>query len=117
MAMSSQREIFLSLPRSSGDLAGVFEHDGRVGYLYLLDVHGAEGQRVLAAIEVVDASQSLQGGEVGLLWSETEQLVGIMIRGRLCAAIEGETGRSFGGGYGTSHPPPLPKWVEEAFAG
>lgn len=114
--MTKQAEMWLALPRAAGDYAGVFEHDGRVGYFYLYEVNGPEGRKVRCALRVVGDDQGLHDGEVGLLWDGEERMVGVMIRGQLCAAFDSSTGEKFGGefapsGSGTG----LPQWVREAF--
>lgn len=90
-------DTWLALPRAAGDRAGVFEHDGRVGYFYLYDSNGAPGRKVLGAVRVIGADPALRNGDVGLLWSGDERFVGVMIRGRLCAAFDCGTGEVFGG--------------------
>lgn len=110
-------ELFLTLARTHGDFAGVFEHDGTNGYLYLCSLQGGPDFKILASVGVVGPEVEFLDGDVGLLWSQSERLVGVMFKGQLCAAFECVSGELFGGPYSAVRPPLLPDWVQNDFAG
>lgn len=78
-------------------LAGVFEHDGETGYIYLYDQFKSGNQRVTGAIHVLSGRLDFSESEVEVRWSKDEELVGFFVRGRLWAAFRGA--EKYGGDY------------------
>jgi hypothetical protein len=107
--------LFSSAPRSAGDLAGVFEHDGAVAYFYLYNAAGKEGERVIGAIRVAGPRPALREADVEILWNRTENMVALFIRDQMCAVFDCDTGDMFGGDYDQVSPPTIPEDVRSTF--
>lgn len=111
----SANEMFESAIRTNRDLAGVFEYDGETGYFYLYEAKGDEGQKVIAAIQVVTGSPDFQEEDISILWDNLERTVGLFIRGRLWAAFDGTSRAKYGGNYRANAQPSIPEEVVHAF--
>jgi hypothetical protein len=92
-------EIFESAQRPAGDLAGVFEYDGEVGYFYLYQIKGEQDRKVVGAIRVLTGPPDFDERDVSIRWDATENKVGLFVKGQLCAAFDGRTGSKYGGNY------------------
>jgi hypothetical protein len=92
-------EIFESVSRSAGDLAGVFESDGETGYFYLYDTKAGENTRIVNAIRMFVGAPDFSEAEILIRWDIEEQNVGLFIRGNLWAAFDCDSGKKFGGNY------------------
>ncbi len=111
----TQQGMYSSLSRSAGDLAGVFEHDGAVGYFYLYNAAAPKGQRVIGAIRVAGRRPPFREEDVGIVWSVRENMVAIYILEQMCAVFDCETGEMFGGDYHPGSTPEFPACVKEGF--
>jgi len=111
-----QDEFLESAVRSSGDLAGVFEHDGETGYFYLYAVHGEE-RKILGALHVLSGRRTFEKGDVQIRWDATESVVGLLIGRRLWAAFDSTTGAGYGGDYAAGVRPDLPPRISAALCG
>jgi hypothetical protein len=109
-----RNDIFESSVRSHGDLAGVFECDGEEGYFFLFDLTKGTGEQGAGVICVHPENADLKEADVAIKWSKSEEIVGLYIRGGLCAAFD-QKGRKFGGNYGTREAPSIPARVVEQF--
>lgn len=92
-------EMFDSLSRTKGDLAGVFEYDGETGYFYLYKCKVESGQKVVGAIRVVSGMADFQQTDISIRWDESEKRVGLFIRGHICAVFDADRGTKYGGEY------------------
>jgi hypothetical protein len=84
--------IFLDSVRSAGDLALIYEWDGRTGYCYLCR---AEPLKILAAVEVQHAKPD--EGELEILWTDDERYVGFWERDELRIVYDCATHACYGG--------------------
>ena len=109
----SAHEMFVSCARATGDLAGVFEHDGTSGYFYYYDRTRGEGGKVLGAIHVLTGTADFEESDVEVRWDREEARVGLFIRGTLWAVFTAEG--KYGGGYRTSVKPMIPSYISSAF--
>jgi hypothetical protein len=108
-------EIFESASRPSGDLAGVFEHDGETGYFYLYETKADEGQKIVAAIQVVIGCPDFKQEDVTVQWDVSERMVGLFIRERLWAAFDAELRVKYGGSYRANSQPSIPTEIVRLF--
>jgi hypothetical protein len=106
-------DIFESSVRSYGDLAGVFEYDGEEGYFFLFDLTKETGKQGSGVICVNSKNADFRESDVAIKWNASEEIVGLYIRGNLCAAFD-QQGRKFGGNSG-SEAPGIPTGVIEQF--
>ena len=111
--MSMSGEMYVSALRSSGDLGGVFEFDGETGYFYLYDQNRRDRQRIVADIHILSGQPDFTESDVEVRWDGREEMVGLLIRGRLWAAFGG--GEKFGGDYRANGQPEIPGSVLSAF--
>lgn len=81
-------EIFKSAVRSNGDAAGVFERLGGTSYFYLYDLRPTDGPEILEALSVTSCSTRWVARHMSVRWSADEKIVGLFIRGELCAAYD-----------------------------
>lgn len=107
--------IFESTPRSSNDLAGVFEYDGETGYFYLYRTSAIAGQKVVGAIPIFDGEPDFEEGELTVRWDAEEQLVALLIAGQTWAAFHAASGAAYGGNYRRGGTPIVPQEVRKAF--
>jgi hypothetical protein len=112
LAMSD--ELFETCARPEGDLAGVFEYDGEVGYFYLCDLTRKDGETILGAIHVTSAKPDFIQSEIKVVWNKSRDVVGLSIRGRIWAAFS-ISGEKFGGSYNASSKPRLPSDIVSNF--
>lgn len=92
-------EMFGSLARSTGDLAGVFEYDGETGYFYLYKCKDETGQKVAGEIHIVSGMADFQQTDIAICWDEDEKRVGLFICGQVCAVFDVDRGAKYGGEY------------------
>ncbi len=92
-------EMFDSLARSKGDLAGIFEYDGEAGYFYLYECRGNAGKKVVGAIRIVSGTADFKQTELAVRWDGVERRVGLFICGQLCAVFDTDSGAKYGGNY------------------
>lgn len=111
----STDEIFNSMTRTAGDLAGVFEYDGATGYFYLYETTGNQGQRVVGVIRLMTTEPDFEQGDVEVRWDRSENNVGLFIRGRLWGAFDGITKTGFGGDYRPDGQAEIPKIMANSF--
>lgn len=111
--MNACDEMFESLLRANGDLAGVFEFDGETSYFYLFE-NDERDQKVVGAIHILSGPPDFDQSDITIRWSEEEDLVGLFIKGRLWAAFD-EDRRKHGGNYQPGEHPVLPEEVMRAF--
>lgn len=109
-------EIFESCERSTGDLAGVFEWDGEVGYFYLYAPDDG-ASKIKGAIKVITGQPDFDAEDVAIRWDSKEAGVGLFIRGVLWAAFivteAGGVHEQAGGNYGSGVAPDIPKHIRE----
>ena len=91
--------MFDDSARSKGDLAGVFEYDGEVGYFYLCECGGDAGQKVASAIRILSGEANFEQADLAVRWDESEKRVGLFICGQLCAVFDADNGTKYGGDY------------------
>ena len=108
-------EIFDSAVHPSGDLTGVFEHDGSAGYFYLYETRAEETHKVIADMRVVAGPADFSQSDVAIRWSRDGSVVGLFIRGVLWAAFEGATRQRHGGSYRPGLTPSIPPDIVSAF--
>ncbi|MGO4303661.1 hypothetical protein [Cupriavidus sp. RAF12] len=108
-------EIFECSVRVAGDLAGVFEFDGEAGYFYLCSVNSKAGHRVKGAIQLFAGAADLSEEDVLVKWDVNERFVGLLLKGTLWAAFDGESGAKFGGGYNPTAKPMIPDSISCRF--
>ena len=108
-------EMFDSSVRSKGDLAGVFEYDGEVGYFYLYECGGDAGQKVTGAIRILSGKADFAQSDLAVCWDEREKRVGLLICGQLCAVFEVDSGAKYGGPYRKGVQANVPSEVLKAF--
>jgi hypothetical protein len=111
----SIHEIFESQLRSAGDLAGVFEFDGRTGYFYLYTISESQSKRGLGAIRVLTGIPDFKQDDVVICWDAGENKVGLRIRGELWAAFDTDTGAGYGGDYDKIDQAEIPTHIAAMF--
>lgn len=85
------KDIFVSADQPTGDLAGVFEFDGIVGYLYLLDQRAPDGQKIREAVKVFDKEYNLQEEDINLEWSSDSSTLYLKILDKTCLVLNCNT--------------------------
>lgn len=100
-------EIFESLVRSAGDLAGVFEFDGETGFFYLYEVAKDSGEKIIDSIHILSHEPDFAQKDVVIRWDSSELKVGLFIRDTLWAVFDTVRGYKYGGAYGTDRMPSL----------
>ncbi len=90
--MSVDDEIFLDSVRSAGDLALVYEWDGRTGCCYLCEV---EPMKIVAAVEVQHAKPN--EAALAISWTDDERYVGFWERDELRIVYDCATEACYGG--------------------
>jgi hypothetical protein len=114
MAPAANDEVFESSVRSTGDLAGVFEHDGEAGYFYLYAT--GENRRILSALHVMSGPSSFRAADVEVRWADDGSVVGLFISGRVWAVFDALDGAEYAGNYAAGIGPALPDRVSIALA-
>lgn len=109
-------EMFDSSARSKGDLAGVFEYDGEVGYFYLYECGGEAGQKVAGAIRILSGEVKFKQTDIAVRWDGSEKRVGLSICGQICAVFDADTRVKYGGSYRSGVKSDIPPDVLKAFA-
>jgi len=109
-------ELFESSTRSSGDLTGVFEYDGDVGYFYLYETAGGEGRKITGAIRVLAGEPDFGQGDLAIRWDGTETRVALFIRSQPWAVFDTRTGAKYGGAYRVGSQTELPPEITDSFA-
>lgn len=110
------RELLVSLARSDGRRAGVFEHDGAAGHFYLYDPAARAGAGVLDSLHVVSGACELEEADVEVRWDATESIVGLLIRGHVWAVFDCRTGAKLGGDFVAGASPNLPAGILAALS-
>src|SRR5690606_36751720 len=105
---SQMMEIFDSVLRARGDLAGVFEFDGETGYFYLYATNGSEGQKVADSIHIVAGNPAFDASDVSFRWDLKDEKVGLFIRNTLWAVFDCRRRTKFGGGNMPGGQPSVP---------
>ena len=108
-------EMWDSAIRSAGDLAGVFEYDGDVGYFYLYNETGQADQKIRGAIHIISGTPNFGQGDISVRWTPDENTVGLFIRGQLWAAFDSKTGVNYGGHYRAGTSPIIPPTIAQMF--
>jgi len=99
-------DVFDSLIRAQGDLAGVFEYDEADGsqnataYFYLCRIQGEKVGPVIDTIHIRSGAWAITDTDVAVRWDRDERRVGLFIFGTLSAAFDVGTGAKYGGQYG-----------------
>ena len=96
-------------------MAGVFECDDDTGYFYLYETGGAQGQKILGAIQVLVGSPDFQQDDIAIRWNAIDSLVGFFVRSQLWAAFDVKNGAKYGGNYRSGGSPEIPKEISRAF--
>ena len=108
-------DIFESVVRSSGDLAGVFEFDGETSYFYLYELHGSNSNKVLDAIRITASVPDFTESDIAIRWDIDERIVGLLIKGVLWAVFDSDTRAKYGGNYRSSAPSSVPPEFSNKF--
>ena len=103
-------DIFQSAMRTTGDVAGIFEYDGDVGYFYLYDLSKLKGRQIISSIHILSGASDFSNQEVKVSWSKSGDFVGLYIKGRLWAAFDAD-GIGYGGGYSPERGPNIPREI------
>jgi hypothetical protein len=97
MSATVKEELFLDATRTSGDYAGVFEHDGEVGYFYLYRLpNGDNGGKIDGAIQVVKGKLTIKPSDIEVRWSSEQDRVGLFIANNLWALFNVQSGAAYG---------------------
>lgn len=107
-------EMFDSALCSTGELAGVFEHDGDTGYFYLYQTKNND-KKVVAAIHVITGVPDFDEEDIKIMWDVSERIVGLFIKHQLWAAFDGTTGAKYGGNYDPDALPLIPVGIAHIF--
>jgi hypothetical protein len=102
------RELFASVVRSAGDIAGVFEYDGATGYFYLYRVAGEQGAKVLDHLPIVSGEAPFTETDISIRWDSSKTKVAFFIHDVMWALFDCDSGQKFGGHYETSGTPTIP---------
>ena len=106
-----ENEIFASLARSTGDLAGVFEYDGKAGYFYLYRTKGIGAAKVIDALHVVSGHIDFARNDVTIQWDDSETKVALSIKNAIWAYFDSISGQKFGGDYEVGEGPNIPETI------
>lgn len=107
-------EMFRSTMRPDGDVAGVFEFDGEVGYFYLYDLAKGKGDKIKSSIRIVSGNPDFSEIDVSISWNKTGDAVGLYIKNRLWAAFNAQ-GTKYGGAYSPANTPTIPADLISSF--
>lgn len=108
-------ELFESAVRSSGDLAGVFEFDGEVGYFYLCVTGEKQDSKILDSMGIFLNTPMSSLPSIAVEWDASEQNVGLVINGILWAVFDCANGEKFGEAYSKNTKPNFPTDVAQGF--
>ena len=103
-----REEIFTSLVRARGDLAGVFEYDGETGYFYLYRTESPDGTKVVDSLHVISGEIELTSNDVMILWDRSQTKVALFLRDVMWGVFDCVSGQKFGGDYAPGKTPRLP---------
>jgi hypothetical protein len=106
-----QNEMFVSVVRTTGDLAGVFEYDGKTGYFYLYRTKGASAAKVIDALHMVSGLIDFAQNDISIRWDDSETKVALSIRNAIWAVFDSISGQKFGGNYGVGGRPTIPESI------
>lgn len=112
-----QNQLLRSAARSSGDLAGVFEHDGEAAYFYLYEPLAEKGRAVVGALPILAGGDAVDDAAVKVRWDAAETVVGLFIGPELWAAFDGSSGAGYAGDYAAGVLPFLPARLSAALLG
>jgi hypothetical protein len=113
--MTEIDEMFESVVRPGGELAGVFEYDGDTNYFYLYRT-GEDGDKVLDSIHVLSGRPDFLSTDLDIRWTADETKVGLFIRGELWAVFDSHSRTKHGGNYRPGARSELSPVVKVAFA-
>jgi hypothetical protein len=103
-------DLFVELTQPKGDLAGVFEYDGDVGYFYLYRLSkDGKGGVILGSIQVVSGKLSFEPDLLEIRWSADNNRVALFIHGTLWAVFNTISGEAFGQVFSKNLMPSIPK--------
>jgi hypothetical protein len=111
----ANNEIWHSVLRSAGDIAGVFEFNGETGYFYLYRESAPPNHKVVSAIHILSGAPDFEQKDVSIRWTDGENIVGLFIRSVLWAAFDPANGTKYGGNYQKQGQPEIPMEVESRF--
>lgn len=106
-------DLFAISLRPDGDLAGVFEYDGRAAFFYRYDQSKVPAERVTGAVRVFVGPTSLAESDLDVRWNRDRSAVGLFIRGVLWAAFTEES--AFVGNYASQVHPEFPTGLASSF--
>jgi len=92
-------EVFDSVVRSAGDLAGVFECDGETAYFYLYDVNASEGKKIKCAIHIFSSDEDISEKDISVKWNALEDRVALFICDDMWAMFDATKNLGYGGNY------------------
>jgi hypothetical protein len=115
MNQNNKTEMWVSLTRPAGDLAGIFESDSETGYFYLYKVSGEKCQKVIDAIHIISGMPDFEEEDIEVRWSTDENIVGLFIRSQLWAAFDSKTIKKYGGNYKRNTLPIIPPEISGVF--
>ena len=111
-----ENDIFDSVVRSTGDLAGVLESDEETTYFYLYEIGLDGSNKILGAIRVASETLNLQQSDLSIRWDANEQKVGLFVKGVLWAVFDHGSKAKFGGDYGPEASPNVPQEAASGFS-
>jgi hypothetical protein len=103
-----QKEILVSSIRSTGDLAGVFEYDGKTGYFYLYRTKDHGGTRIIDSLHIISGLVDFARDDISIQWDDAETKVALFVNKAMWAVFDCTLGQKFGGGYGIGRRPAIP---------
>jgi hypothetical protein len=109
-----ENAIFKSSTRSAGDIAGVFEYDGEVGFFYLYDLSREKGRQITGSLYVNFENPDFHGANVSIKWTNSQEFVGLYIQGCLWAAFDLK-GHKYGGHFEFGKMPEIPNEILAKF--
>jgi hypothetical protein len=109
-------ETFYASDSPSTQYSGVFEDDGRTGYVYAYDRAAPEDEQILDACHIYNVANVVdrdRPSEVEIIWTDDGMKAALLINDFAHAVIDFRARRAY---CRTNFPPPTGAWSAEARA-
>ena len=100
--------------RSEGDFGAFFECDDETSYFYFCAMQG-EQPKIISAHHILSGPLDFEQEDISVRWNRTESHVGLLIKDRLWAVCEAETGVCIVGRYRVGDNSSIPEDVADSF--
>jgi hypothetical protein len=107
----SENDMFNSLLREAGDVAGVFEQDENTCYFYLY----RNNHEIIDSIHVLSGIPDFKEHDVSIKWNLNETMIGLFIHEKFWAVFDCKAKSKYGGNYALHTQPDIPIKICDEF--